>query len=247
MAVWDTARSERLAEIRRAVGDLAVRAMRAGPQKVRSGEFIADLLMERLRSRWENAASEDVRKRFPGLDDEAVADRLIRQACLRASLAGAMGGAAISAQELATLAGGGIPATVALPLASATLVAEMAYTRLVYLDLVTDLARLYGHHLDPSSPEDALPVVGMVLGLKGRFQGSGAIPLRDLVVRHAGARVLGRRLLPRALPVVSIVMGAGLNTAGAIAIGRAAKARFQGPQHPWPSARQFPAPPEDPR
>jgi UPF0271 protein len=198
----------------------------------------------------------ELREQHPNMTSDELADLLIKNTRYR------LAGTAAAAGATAILPGLG---TV---LALGTATGQSLYALEQEAELVLAIAIIYGHEL--SSSDERLLEALVVVGLAG-----GAVKIRDevmivggqriaieafrrlpqVLLTHAGGRVLGRILarvattrtatvVARAAPLaVGMAVGAGFDWIAVSALGRAAK-RYYGPGGP---AARFPAlevPPE---
>jgi uncharacterized protein (DUF697 family) len=217
----------------------------------KSGEWLLELTDKTFRHYSNRAAAEKFALQFPGLTRAEIAEKLIDSASRRAALAGAVTGAAVSADELVGLftAGEGViglPVNVAV--AATAICAEVFFTARIQLQLVARLAALYGASLDPDDPEDIFAIMNFAFG-------GGAAELLSKEVAKTGAQVsqavlgkfyarkesfevlkkfakkLGYKLLRRSVvngvvPGVSMFMGALWNRRTTKTVGRNALKYF---------------------
>ncbi len=118
----------------------------------KSGEWLFQLMEKTFRHYSQNAAKESFPLEFPGRTRAEIAEMLIASASNKAALAGAITGAAVSADELVGLftAGEGViglPVNIAV--AATAICSEVFFTARIQLQLVARLAALYGAALDP--------------------------------------------------------------------------------------------------
>ena len=138
-----------------------------GWPEFKSGEWLFRLIERTFRSYSESAASESVSAKYPNHTREQIAHKLIEAASKKAALAGAITGAAVSADELVALftageAGVGLPANIAI--AAMAICAEVFYTAKIQLELVAKLGNLYATTLNPDEPEDILTIMNFAFG-----------------------------------------------------------------------------------
>ncbi len=218
---------------------------------LKSGSWFHDFARSTFKNYYERCTPEYLREKYPGRDEEFIADRLIRVAAKNALVLGTVTGAAISADEVAGLVtagegGIGLPGNVLLGLAAAG--AELLLLVRFQLQMVAGLARIYGVELDPEDPEDVLTVfcfalggsladhagrLGMRIGAQATRRAVERRIRRDvlapwkLIGERVGAKLAGRSLLKYAVPLVSVGIGATWNYAATRAIGRLARRHFQ--------------------
>ena len=218
---------------------------------MKSGVWFQEFARSTFKSYYDRATPEYLRKKYPGMDDEFIAERLIRMAAKNALVLGTLTGAAISADEVAGLVtagegGIGLPGNVLLGLAAAG--AELLLLVRFQLQMVAGLARIYGVELDPEDPEDVLTVFCFALGgsladhagrlgmrvgaqatrraVERRMRREVLTPWK-LIGERVGARLASRSLLKYAVPLVSVGIGATWNYAATRALGRLARRHFQ--------------------
>src|SRR5450755_2369355 len=218
----------------------------------KSGEWLFNLMEKTFRHYSQNAAKKSFALEFPGRTRAEIADKLIKAACHRAALAGAITGAAVSADELVGLftAGEGV---IGLPVnfavAATAICSEVFFTARIQLQLVARLAALYGATLDPEKhPEDLLAIMNFAFGgaaaeglskeaAKSGAQISAAVVGRYYAKRESFevlkrfAKKLGYKLVRRSIvngvvPDISMFMGALWNKRTTRTIGRNAQKFF---------------------
>nr|AGU01668.1 hypothetical protein [uncultured bacterium] len=238
--------------IRRELKEAAKDIVRLGGwQDFRSGDWVFRLIERTFRRKSESAASESIFAKYPGHTHEQIAHKLIGAASKKAALAGAITGAAVSADELVALftageAGVGLPANMAI--AAIAICAEVFYTAKIQLEVVAELGNLYEIALDPDEPEDILTILNFALGgaiadLAGnRLMHMGPQFSKAVVGRYYAkkeafetvkrlARKLSYRLVRRSVanavvPGVSIFVGAMWNRRTTKIIGRTVVRHF---------------------
>ena len=218
---------------------------------LKSGAWFYDFARSTFRTYYERATPEYLQAKYPGQGTEFIADRLIGLAAKNAMLLGSVTGAAISADELATLltageGGVGLPGNILLGLAAVGV--ELVLLVRFQLQMVAGLARLYGVELDPDDPEDVRTIFTFALGgsladRAGRMgMRVGANATRRVVERQlkremltpwkmlgerVGARLASRSLAKYAVPMVSVGIGAAWNYAATRGLGKLARKHFQ--------------------
>jgi len=222
-----------------------------GWEGLKSGTWFYEFARNTFRSYYKRATPEYLREKYRGESTAYIAERLIRVAAKNAMLLGSVTGAAISADELASIltageGGVGLPANILLGLAA--LGAELVLLVKFQLQMVAGLARLYGVELDADDPEDVLTVFLFALGGSLADQAGrmgmrvGARATRRIMERkmrremlapwkllgeRVGARLASRSLVKYAVPMVSVGIGAAWNYATTRAMGRLARRHFQ--------------------
>ena len=187
---------------------------------------------------------EQVRRDNPGLTNDELAQKLIRDTRWRVAASGAAGGAAAIAPGLGTL----------LALGAAT--SQALYALEQETELVLAIAHVYGHQLSDSDERvlEALVVVGIAGGsvkLRENLLVAGGERITVAAFRafprewlgKAGGHVVGRILarvagsraistIGRVAPLaIGVVVGAGFDWVAVSGLGRAA-VRYYGPGGP---------------
>jgi uncharacterized protein (DUF697 family) len=217
----------------------------------KSGEWMFQLMEKTFRHYSRNAAKESFALQFPGRTRAEIAEKLIDSACRKAALAGAITGAAVSADELVGLftAGEGVVGLpINLAVAATAICSEVFFTARIQLQLVARLASLYGATLDTDNPDDLLAIMNFAFGgavaegLTKEIAKSGAKISKAVVGRYYAkresfevlkrfAKKLGYKLLRRSIvnsivPGISMVVGALWNKRTTRTIGRNAQKFF---------------------
>jgi hypothetical protein len=222
-----------------------------GWAKFRSGDWLYYLIQRSFRQHWHAASVEAFEREFPGRDRDTVAKKLIARAARDASAVGAMTGAIVSADEIATLftAGEGIiglPANLAIAVGSVA--AELILFLSIQLRLIAQLARLYGITLDPDDVSQVLSIIAVAAGgAAARDVQKYAIGIGGSAARHSvrslfadqrlhmlklisaktGKHMLRRSIMKNTLAVASVGIGAGSNYFAMKSIGRLALHHFR--------------------
>lgn len=210
---------------------------------LKSGEWFPNLLKRSLRAYVKNANAPYLRAKYPKMSDDAIAAKLISIAARNAALIGGTAGAAVSADEILTLAslGFALPGSVAIAISAVGI--DIVSVTHIQLRLIASLAGLYGEPLNPDDPEDILMVVkyfflgktsdfvresGSQIGkglaktaVKAVFTGD-TLKAVQYYGRKAGLEILQRTIKNVALPIVSIGLSAGSNYFFTRTLGRKA-------------------------
>src|SRR3979411_1481659 len=133
----------------------------------KSGEWLFQLMEKTFRHYAQDAAKESFALEFPGRTRAEIAEMLIASASKKAALAGAITGAAVSADELVGLftAGEGVvglPVNIAI--AATAICSEVFFTARIQLQLVARLGALYCVTLDLEKPDDILAIMNFAFG-----------------------------------------------------------------------------------
>jgi hypothetical protein len=155
----------------------------------KSGEWLWLLIQRSFSNYWERATVEHLWMEYGTKDPGKIGAKLIAAAARNAAILGAITGAAVSTDEIVailTVVEGGIGLPVNLAIAASAISAEAILLVRFQLQLVANLAKVYGAPLHPDDPEDILTILAFAMG------GSAAEAAAE-----AGIKV-GRKLTPRA-------------------------------------------------
>lgn len=210
---------------------------------VKSGQWFVILLQKVAQSYDRNARSEYFVQKYPGLPPNEIADKLISVTVRFATIAGAITGAAATANMIATLSSFGMTAALMV----GAIGAEMLYLARIQMRLVLDLTVLYDLQLDADDPEDMMMIFGYALGVapaemlgKGvqaaargaaefavkKYVNKGALKALQNFGKKIGLRILQKSVIKYTVPVVSAVIGSSYNYASTKALGRIAKSHI---------------------
>jgi hypothetical protein len=215
-----------------------------GVEGLKSGEWFPNLLKRSLRAYVKNANAPYLRAKYPKMSDDAIAAKLISIAARNAALIGGMAGAAVSADEIVTLASLGftLPGSVAIAIGAVGI--DIVGVTHMQLRLIASLAGLYGDPLNPDDPEDILMVIKyFFLGKTSDLVREGGSKIgkgltktmvRAMITgdtlkaiqyygKKAGMKILQRTIKNVALPVASIGLSAGSNYFFTRTLGRKAR------------------------
>lgn len=213
-------------------------------EEVKSGEWFFHLLRKVIQSYDRNARATYFQKKYPGLPDDEIADILISVAVRYAIIAGAIAGAAATANQIAGFSSAGMTAALFL----GSIGAEMLYLVQIQMRLVLDLSIVYDLQLDPEDPEDVLMIFGYALGMaptemlgkklqvaagaaskKGveKYISKGRLEAIQKFANRLGSKIFQRDFLKYAVPVASVVVGSGYNYASTLSVGKIAKAHLK--------------------
>jgi len=206
-----------------------------GWQSFKSGEWLFKIVHKSFSNYFNKANVEYFESKYGTKDKEIIAKKLIAVAAKNAAILGGVTGAAISSDELVAIFTGGealvgIPANIAI--AAAGVGGEAILLLRIQLQLVANLAKLYGVPLDPDDPEDILVILAFALGgaaaeEAGKFGMKVGGKLAGLAVKavlkketlaafkriaaKVGIKILQRSILKYTVPIVSIGIGYGWN------------------------------------
>jgi RNA polymerase subunit RPABC4/transcription elongation factor Spt4/uncharacterized tellurite resistance protein B-like protein len=213
-------------------------------EEVKSGEWFVHILLKAIKSYDRNARAAYFQQKYPGLPPDEIADILTSVTVRYATIAGAIAGAAATANQVVALGTAGMSAA----LFFGSIGAEMLYLAQIQMRLVLDLSVVYDLQLDSDDPEDVLMIFGYALGVmpadmlgKGLVLGAGAAAkgavkkyiskgtLETIKVfgRRLGVKILQRTIIKYAVPVASAAVGSTYNYVTTISIGRIARAHLK--------------------
>jgi hypothetical protein len=212
-------------------------------------------MSETLKRYAQNASTDYLIKKYPGLPKDIIAERYIEQQARMAGLAGAASAAVVSAAVTSSIVA--VPsAAITIPVGIAALVVETGYTVRLQTRTAYDLCNLYGLSVDPDDPEDVQEIFAMGMGIKvGEWTGNALqrlVPgvamqqargfMRTGLIRRkfqdwaskSLSREIARRyltekfLLTAVVPGISIILAAGWNYYFTKGLGRTVQARVRG-------------------
>ena len=207
---------------------------------VKSGQWFIALLQKVVQSYDRNARAEYFQQKYPGLTPDEIADILISVTVRYATIAGAVAGAATTANQISALGSLGMTAALLV----GTIGAEMIYLGRIQMRLVLDLSVVYDLQLDADDPEDILMIFGYALGVaptemlgKGlqvaarggtqylvkKYISKGTLRAIQDFARKIGIKILQRTILKYTIPVVSAAVGCSYNYITTKSIGGIAK------------------------
>jgi tellurite resistance protein/RNA polymerase subunit RPABC4/transcription elongation factor Spt4 len=208
--------------------------------EIKSGDWFIGLLRKVIQTYDRNARATYFQKKYPGLPPDDIADILTTVTVRYATIAGAIAGAAATANQIATISSAGMTAA----LFAGSIGAEMLYLSQIQMRLVLDLSVVYDLLLDPEDPEDILMIFGYALGVmptgmlgrgmqvaagaatKGavkKYISKGTLKAIQDFARRLGFKILQRTILKYAVPVASAAVGSSYNYATTKSVGRIAK------------------------
>lgn len=169
--------------------------------------------------------------------DAARSDRarsLVRWACVKAAVTGALCGSACSAAALVTAETEGAAGLVAIPAAAATVAGELLVRGIIHVDLACELAQVFDVSLEIED-RDVVRLFSIVFGGGGRRVedlGRGLVDdvttdRRDEIVERAGHAIVGESVLRNFLPLVGIVASAATNAVVTYRLGRVLRRTFR--------------------
>lgn len=140
----------------------ALRERFAELREIKSGTWLTRALKKLLQKHVRTANADFFSKKYPGLDREKVAQRLIQNSAHHAGLAGVTAATAITAAELAAPESGGV----SLGAAGAAFLGELTTTTYIQLKMIYDVSIVLDARLDPADPEDMTTMFWYALGIQ---------------------------------------------------------------------------------
>lgn len=212
--------------------------------EVKSGHWFINLLRKVIESYDRNDRAGYFQQKYPGLPPDEIADTLTSVTVRYATIAGAIAGAATTANQIATLSTAGLTAALFV----GSIGAEMIYLARIQMRLVLDLSVVYDLQLDAEDPEDVLMVFGYALGVtptellgkglqvaagagvKGavkKYISKGTLKAIKDFAQKIGFKILQRSIIKYAVPVASAAVGSSYNYVTTRSVGRIAKTHFK--------------------
>jgi len=197
------------AEKRKALGEIAAGLAKRGftnyvrPKKVMA--WVGDAVVD-VAPRIPVRSLETLRGHFPGLDDDAIADRLVRNAARTSASIGALGGGVTAIQWVAP------PALLTAPV---VLAAETVAVVAIELKLIGELQELYGQSVAGTHAHRALSLLQAWAGRRG---------VNLLVPGRSVAAVLGTTARHELRDRLARRFGRNLTTLGPLFTGAAVAA-----------------------
>lgn len=219
-------------QIKTELEDLKKMAVAFGPARLRDGtwfnEFVQAMLFSYAEKIIKAGGVEYFRQKYPGLTQDAIADKLCTLAMRYAAIAGGLTGMTASTWVL----GGST-----IPVIIAAIGGEILYTARLQVRLIYDLATVYGDPIDLNDPEQLYRAfmlaygvsavsanVGTVAATAGaevvRAQTYRFITGKTPIIQGAAIKILGPRIgsmitrkaiLRVAVPVAGILISTGWN------------------------------------
>jgi uncharacterized protein (DUF697 family) len=222
-----------------------------GLRAFRNNEWLWKLVEKALVNYIQHATPEYFRTKYPELNQDEIARKLIDLACKNAALAGGITGAAMSADELLALftageAGIGIPTNIAIFLTA--IATEALFVTGLQLELVARLAALYGVPLDADDPEDIWLILafasgggvsewvgkqGMQIGSRlsesavRKYIRTEVLEFLQQIAKKLGYKLLRRTIINTVVPGASIAIGALWNNKTTRKVGEIAVEHFK--------------------
>ncbi len=212
-------------QIKTELKDLKKMAVAFGPASLRDGtwfnEFVHAMLSSYAEKIIKAGGVEYFRKKYPGLTQDAIAEKLCTLAMRYAAIAGGVTGITASTGVL-----GGLT----IPVLITTIGGEILYTTRLQVRLMYDLATVYGDPIDLDDPEQLYRAFTLAYGISGVSANAGAIAAaagpevvraqtyrlftgRMPIIQEAAKKILGPnigKMITRNAILKVIVPGAGV-------------------------------------
>ncbi len=199
----------------------------------RARGWLEYLVARRMKRAVEKARARREAGDFADVVPDEEAEKIIRIACAKAALTGALSGAVTTTSVVATAETEGVGGIVALPLAAAAVAGEMATRTVFHVDLACELAELFDVSVgNPADVARLLSVTfGRAVGKEVEDLGQSSIEDvtvdRESVVENAAQALVGESVLKNALPFVAVVSSAVMNVIVTRRIGRMLQHAFR--------------------
>jgi uncharacterized protein (DUF697 family) len=225
------------------LGQLRSAARQMGVAKLRDGTWFRRIVASHVKKHGASVTSDHWDRKYPGLDTEARARKQIAVVARGAAVTGAVASLGASTGELLSLFTEGLAAPVGVPATLVSMALEAAYTALLQIDLVCDLASIYGVPFDPDDVGEVATLFGLALGMKldkdgakereappGEDDGvptgltARLIELEDgEIATRIGRKLLEESIVKNIVPVLGVGIAARWNYVGTRRIAAAAR------------------------
>jgi hypothetical protein len=138
-------------------------ARQMGVDRLRDGTWFRRIVAAHVKKHAASIETGHWDRVYPGLDVERRAHKHIVGVAARAAATGAMASVGASTGELLSLLTEGLAAPVGVPAAALSMGLEAGYTALLQIDLVCDLASIYGVPFDADDVGEVATLFGLAL------------------------------------------------------------------------------------
>jgi len=225
-------------------------AKQMGVDKLRDGSWFRRIVAAHVKKHCATITADHWDTKYPGLDVEARARKQIQGVARRAAATGAFASIGASTGELLSLFTEGIGAPVGVPAAMMSMALEAGYTALLQIDLVCDLASIYGAPFDPEDVGEVATLFGLALEIdvkekkKTKEEGPGdaespngltakLIELEDGdIATRIGRKLLEESVVKNIVPVLSFGIAARWNYVATSKVAAAAR-KYMTPTPYW--------------
>ncbi|WP_438001031.1 hypothetical protein WMF26_15950 [Sorangium sp. So ce185] len=148
-----------------------------------------------------------------GVTERTQARAVIRRACVRSALAGGATGALSTGAAAATAETNGLGGLVAIPAAALALGGETVLRLLLHVQMLCELADLFGLRFDPDEPADVWALLALTFGVAEHPQDTddpAGVLVRSArergsdVAKQLAARLAGESVARNLVPVLSV-------------------------------------------
>jgi uncharacterized tellurite resistance protein B-like protein len=221
---------------------LRTTAENVGFHKLRDGAWLGQIATVHLKAHCERVTAQSWDELYPGLGVEERASRQIARAARRAATTGAVASVGASTGELLSLLTEGLGAPVGVPAMLVSMAAEAARTAVLHVELVCDLASIYGVPFDPDDFGEIATLLGLALDVdlqtkvgQGREEShrppdapeglvAELIELQEgEVATRIGRVMLEESLMKNVVPVLGVAISARWNFVSTQKVGAEAK------------------------
>jgi uncharacterized protein (DUF697 family) len=140
-------------------------AKQMGVDRLRDGSWFRRIVAAHVKKHCATIKADHWETKYPGQDVETRARTQIRGVARRAAATGAFASIGASTGELLSLFTEGLAAPVGIPATMISMALEAGFTALLQIDLVCDLASIYGVPFDPDDVGEVATLFGLALGL----------------------------------------------------------------------------------
>jgi uncharacterized protein (DUF697 family) len=214
-----------------------------GWSSLKSGQWLWQIIQKSFSNYWNNANVEYFESKYDTKDPEILAKKLISVAAKNAAILGGITGAVISIGEIVPI--GFIPN---ITIGATVIGSELISLVDIQVELVVNLAKLYGVPLDPDDPEDVLTIFAFTMGgssadtagkfgmkVGGKLAGRAAkavfkketLAVLKRIAAKVGVKILQRSIVKYTIPVASIGIGSGWNYTSTITVAKIATKHFK--------------------
>jgi len=165
----------------------AFRKQLAQVKEFRTGEWFPALINRILTEHAKTVNAETFLKKYPALDRQRIAQRLVKVAEHHAGLSGAAAASAISAAELST----SVTAGASIAVAALSFAGEISATTYIQLAMVFDIFLIMGAPFDLNDPEDIMTMFWYAFGVN-KYESIANLGLKS---GPRTAEYLGRKAL----------------------------------------------------
>ncbi len=130
-------------------------------EQIKSGSWFSKLLQMVLNEHAQKVNGEYFRRKYPGVDSERLAHRLVKNASNYAGISGSLAAGAVTASELSSVVSFGT----SLGVLGGSILTELSYTTYLQLKMIYDISVVLEADLDKDDPEDILTIFWLVLGV----------------------------------------------------------------------------------